>query len=218
MTNLGRTKILIVDDHPVVRFGLAQVISREPDLEVCGETDTIPGAIHEIEVQRPDMVIVDIMLEGENGIELIEHVQARWPHIKMLVSSAHDERVFAARVLRAGALGYLSKREALAKIVEAIRRVLRGEVYLDEATASSLLQRAAAGKTLDGDPAQTLSNRELQVFELIGHGLKTREIAEQLGLSPKTIESHRQVIKMKLGVATGTQLSQIAFQWVQEHH
>jgi DNA-binding NarL/FixJ family response regulator len=173
--------------------------------------------MHEIEAQRPDVVIVDLSLEGENGIELIENIQARWPRIKMLVSSAHDERVFAGRVLRAGALGYLSKREAIVKIVEAIRRVLHGEVYLDGATASSLLKRAAAGKALDGDPTQTLSNRELQVFELIGKGHNTRQIARQLGISPKTIESHRQVIKTKLNAATSAQLSQIAFQWVQEN-
>ena len=217
MASLCRSKILIVDDHPIVRLGLAQVINREQDMEVCGEAATVPEAMHEIEAQRPDVVIVDLSLEGENGIELIEHIQARWPRIKMLVSSAHDERVFAGRVLRAGALGYLSKREAIVKIVEAIRRVLHGEVYLDGATASSLLKRAAAGKALDGDPTQALSNRELQVFELIGKGHNTRQIARQLGISPKTIESHRQVIKTKLHAATSAHLSQIAFQWVQEH-
>ncbi len=218
MANPGRSKILIVDDHPIVRLGLAQVINHEPDLEVCGEAAAVLDAMRQIEAQRPDVVIIDISLEGESGMELIEHIRARWPHVKMLVSSAHDEEVFAGRVLRAGALGYLSKREAIAKVVEAIRRVLRGEVYLEGATASKLLQRAAAGKTLDGDPTQSLSNRELQVFELIGRGLSTRQIARQMDVSPKTVESHRLVIKTKLNAATSAQLAQMAFQWVQENH
>ena len=217
MANLSRYKILIVDDHPIVRLGLAQVINREPDLEVCGEAATVPEAMRQIEAPGPDVVIIDISLEGENGIELIEHIQARWPRVKTLVSSAHDERVFAGRVLRAGALGYLSKREAIAKIVEAIRRVLGGEIYLDGPTASSLLRRAASGKPFDGDPVAVLSNRELEVFEMIGRGLNTRQIASRLDLSPKTIESHRKVIKSKMSVTTSAQLSQVAFQWVQEN-
>ena len=158
MANLGRSKILIVDDHPIVRLGLAQVINREQDMEVCGEAATVPEAMHQIEAQCPDVVIVDISLEGENGIELIEHIQARWPRVKMLVSSAHDERVFAGRVLRAGALGYLSKREAIAKIVEAIRRVLQrrglpGRRH-GEQSVTARRRRESAGRRPHSDPFQ----------------------------------------------------------------
>ena len=167
MAGFAPTKVLIVDDHPVVRLGLAEMINRETDLTVCGEAAEVTEAMRKMEASHPDVVIIDISLEGESGIELIEHIRARWPSVKMLVSSAHDERVFAGRVLRAGAMGYLSKREALTKIVEALRQVLRGEVYLSPQMATVLLQRVAAGKSLDLDPIEALSNRELQVFELM---------------------------------------------------
>jgi DNA-binding NarL/FixJ family response regulator len=218
MAGFAPTKVFIVDDHPVVRLGLAEVINRETDLTVCGEAAEVTEAMRKMEASHPDVVIIDISLEGESGIELIEHIRARWPSVKMLVSSAHDERVFAGRVLRAGAMGYLSKREALTKIVEALRQVLRGEVYLSPQMATALLQRVATGKSLDLDPVEALSNRELQVFEMIGQGMTTREIARKLQVSPKTVESHREGVKMKLNLRNSAQLTRRAFQWVQEGH
>jgi len=211
-----RRKILIVDDHPIVRLGLTQVINVESDLVVCGEACDITHAMRQMEEHQPDVVIIDIMLEGESGIELMEYIKQRWPAAKMLVSSAHDEQVFAGRVLRAGAMGYLSKREAICKIVEAIRQVLRGEVYLSPQMASSLLQRAASGQSLDLDPVASLSDRELQVFEMIGQGLTTREIAGRLQLKPKTVESYRKLIKMKLKLSNSAQLVRRALEWAQK--
>jgi DNA-binding NarL/FixJ family response regulator len=209
---------LIVDDHPAMRYGYAHLIDREPDLETCGEAAGVAEAIRQAEQQRPDAAVIDIILDGEDGIELIEHLKSRWPSMKILVSSSHDEETFAGRVLRAGALGYISKREPMAKIVEGLRQVLRGEICLSPHMATCLLQQAAVGKPLDRDPVEALTNRELQVFEMIGQGLSTVQIAEKLQLSPKTVESHRKLIKMKLSLRTGAQLSRRAFQWVEERH
>ena len=214
---LTRRRVLIVDDHPVVRQGLALVIGREPDLEVCGEAEHISDAMRLVEGAHPDVVIVDLSLDGDDGIELIDYIKSRWPSVKILVYSSHDEETFAGRVLRAGALGYVSKREAMPRIVTAIRQILGDEVYLSPKMTTSLLQRAAVGKSLDQNPTEALSNRELQVFEMIGQGLNTVEIAQKLQVSPKTIESHRKVIKTKLNVQTSNQLSRRAFQWVQEN-
>lgn len=218
MRSLIKHPVLIVDDHPIVRRGLAEVINETVDLEVCGEAATVPEALRQVEARQPQVVIVDITLGDEDGIELIDYLKSRWPAIKILVSSAHDEETFAGRVLRAGALGFISKRESLPQVVAAVRQVLRGEVYLSPHMATRLLQLAAVGEALDQDPVHTLSNRELQVFEMIGEGLNTREIARRLGISPKTVESHRKVIKTKLNKPTSTELNRRAFQWVQENH
>jgi len=192
-------------------------ISREPDLEVCGDAEGIGDALRFIEQQPPDLVIIDLSLDGEDGIELIDYIRSRWSAVKILVYSAHDEETFAGRVLRAGAMGYISKREAIPQVIAAVRQVLCGEVYLSPQMTTVLLQRAAVGDPLDHNPAETLSNRELQVFELIGRGMNTAEIAQKLQVSPKTVESHRRVIKSKLDLQTSTQLSRRAFQWVQEN-
>ena len=216
--SLMKHPVLIVDDHPVVRRGLTEVMNETTDLEVCGEAADVPQALRQIEATQPHAVIVDISLGDEDGIELIDYIKSRWPAIKLLVSSAHDEKIFAARVLRAGALGFISKREPLTQVVEAVRQVLRGEIYLSPHMATCLLRRAAVGESLDQDPVQALSNRELQVFEMIGEGLSTREVARRLGISPKTVESHRKVLKTKLNAPNSTQLSRLAFQWVQEAH
>ena len=216
MASFAKKKVFIVDDHPIVRLGLAQVINRQTDIEVCGEASDMAEAMREIEATRPDVVVVDIALDGESGIELMEYIRERWPSTKILVSSAHDERVFAGRVLRAGARGYISKREAIPKIADALRQVLGGEVYLSPKMARVLLQRAAIGRSLDHDPAETLSDREIQVFEMIGQGLTTNEIASKLAVSPKTVESYRKFIKTKLNLRSSAQLAQRAFQWAQE--
>jgi DNA-binding NarL/FixJ family response regulator len=214
---LNRRRILIVDDHPVVRQGLALAIGREADLEICGEAENTEVALRLVEEEHPDVVIIDLSLDGEDGIELIDFIKSRWPSIKILVYSAHDEETFAGRVLRAGAGGYVSKREPMPKIVAAVRQILCGEVYLSPHMTTRLLQLAAVGKPLDHSPTEALSNRELQVFEMIGQGMSTVEIAHKLQVSPKTVESHRKVIKTKLNVQTGAQLNRRAFQWVQEN-
>ncbi|MGA2502112.1 MAG: response regulator transcription factor, partial [Tepidisphaeraceae bacterium] len=187
------------------------------DMEVCGEAERIEEALRLVEGANPDVVIIDLTLDGEDGIELIDYIKSRWPSVKILVYSSHDEETFAGRVLRAGATGFASKRESMPKIVAAVRQILEGEVYLSPAMTTRLLQRAAVGKPLDHNPAEALSNRELQVFEMIGRGMNTIEIAHKLELSPKTVESHRKVIKTKLNVQTAAQLSRRAYQWVQEN-
>jgi DNA-binding NarL/FixJ family response regulator len=209
--------VLIVDDHPVLRHGLALAIGQEPDLEVCGEAGHIEEALRLTEGTHPDLVIADLTLDGEDGIELIDYIKSRWPSVAILVYSAHDEETFAGRALRAGAMGYISKREAIPKIVAAVRQVLSGEIYLSPQMTTDLLQRASVGKPLDRNPTETLSNRELQVFEMLGQGLNTVQIAEKLQVSPKTVESHRKVIKTKLDIQTAAQLSRRAFLWVQEN-
>jgi DNA-binding NarL/FixJ family response regulator len=215
--SLVRRRILIVDDHPVVRQGLVQAMSREPDLEILGETDRIEEALRLVESGQPDVVIIDLSLDGEDGIELIDYIKSRWSSVKILVYSSHDEEVYAGRVLRAGAMGYVSKREPMPTTVTAVRQILRGDVYLSPRMTTNFLQRAAIGKPLEQDPVQTLSNRELQVFRMMGQGMNTVQIAHKLDLSPKTIESHRKVIKTKLNVQTVAELSRRAFQWMQEN-
>ena len=214
---MKKHKVLIVDDHPIVRHGLGELIARQPDLQMCGEAADATAAVRQVEANRPDVAVIDISLNGENGLELIELIKGVYPEIKVLVSSMHDEKTFAGRAMRAGALGYINKRESISKVVDAIRQVLRDEVYLSPQMASQLLHRAAVGESLDHDPVETLSNRELEVFEMIGHGMNTRQIAHKLGLSPRTIETHRKNIKTKLNLQNGSQLSRSAFQWVQEH-
>ncbi len=214
---LTRRRVLIVDDHPVVRQGLSLAFGREADLEVCGEAENIEGALRLVEAAKPDVVIIDLSLDGEDGIELIDYVKSRWPSVKILVYSSHDEATFAGRVLRAGAAGFVSKRETMVTTVAAVRQVLGGEVSLSPQMTTRLLQRASLGKSLDDNPTDALSNREMQVFEMIGRGLSTVEIAHKLQVSPKTVESHRKVIKTKLNVETSAQLSRRAFQWVQEN-
>jgi DNA-binding NarL/FixJ family response regulator len=215
--SLIKHRVLIVDDHPVVRRGLTEVINEAVDLEVCGEAASIPDALRQVEATAPHVVIIDLSLGGESGIELIDFIKSRWPSIKMLVSSVQDEQTFAGRVLRAGALGFISKTEQLPQVVEAVQQVLRGQVYLSPKMATSMLQRAAVGDALDHDPVRTLSDRELQVFGMIGEGQNTREIARKLGISPKTVESHRKTIKTKLNIGSGAQLTHRAFQWTQEN-
>jgi DNA-binding NarL/FixJ family response regulator len=216
-SSIRRTyRVAIVDDHPIVRQGLSQAVSREPDLEVCAEASGVVEALKMIDGAWPDLLVIDLSLDGENGIDLIDFAKSRAPAIKILVYSAHDEETFAGRVLRAGGLGFINKREPISKVVEAIRQVLRGEVYLSPQMTKSLLHRAALGQTLDSEPMSALSDRELQVFQLIGEGLSTVQIAEKLQVSPKTVESHRKTIKQKLNIQTSTQLSRRAFQWAME--
>jgi len=209
-----RSKVLLVDDHPLVRRGLADLIGREPDLEVCGEAADVAEALQEIERCRPDIVVVDLTLKSGHGIDLIEKVAARGDQIKMLVSSMHDEMLFAERVLRAGAMGYVSKQEPPETLLAAVRQVLRGEVCLSARMTSRVLHRALGSSLAQEGPLECLSNRELEVFEMIGQGLTTLQIARRLDLSRKTIETHREKIKQKLNLKNGAELSRRAVQWV----
>jgi len=219
-TNLGlsrkRYKVLLVDDHPLVRRGLADLIGREPDLEICGEAADVTEALQEIDRAKPDVVVVDLTLKSGHGIDLIEKIRARDDQIRMLVSSMHDEMLFAERVLRAGAMGYVSKQEPPETLLGAVRQVLRGEVYLSVRMTSRLLHRALGSGLPQESPLQSLSNRELEVFEMIGQGLTTLQIARRLELSRKTIETHREKIKQKLNLKNGAELSRRAVQWVLE--
>jgi DNA-binding NarL/FixJ family response regulator len=209
-------KVFIVDDHPIVRRGLAELIGMEPDMEVCGQAEDMADAIKQIDANLPDVAIVDISLKGGHGLELIEHVKADHAGVKMLVSSMHDEMLFAERSLRAGASGYFPKQESTEKLLEAIRQVLRGEIYLTARMANRLMHNLA-GKQADTDPIKTLSNREIEVFEMIGQGMTTQQIARKLALSPKTVETHREKIKTKLDLKNSTELNRRAVQWVLEN-
>jgi DNA-binding NarL/FixJ family response regulator len=213
----GQYRILIVDDHPVVRHGLAWTIGQDPDLDVCGEAACIEEALRLVESDLPDVAIIDLSLDGEDGMELIDSIRSRWPSVKILVYSAHEEEACAGRVLRAGAMGYVSKREPMSAAVAAVRQILRGEVYLSLKMTANLLQRAAIGKPLEQDPVEAFSHRELQVFRMMGQGMNTVQIARKLDLSPKTVETHRKVIKTKLNAQTIAHLRRLAFQWVQEN-
>lgn len=209
------TRILIVDDHPLVRAGFAQLIGDCADLEVCGEAADMAEALKQIEATRPDLAIIDLSLAGSSGLDLIERVRARNSDILMLVASMHDETLYAERVLAAGARGYINKQEAQDSIIRAIRQVLSGKVYLSQQMTERLLSGMvdATGEKRDID---SLSNRELQVFELIGEGVPTSQIAEQLNLSVKTIETHQAHIKRKLGLGSAHELNQRAIRWIME--
>lgn len=212
-----RARILIVDDHPVVRNGLRMLIDDEPDLIVCGEAGDADEAIRVLDAKKPDLVIVDLSLKGSSGLELIKRIKSRTVTSKMLVSSMFDESLYAERVLNAGALGYVSKQEAMEKVVEAIRCVLSGRVYLSAAMSDRMLHRLARDqKAPERSPVESLSDRELEVFELIGRGRTTAEIANQLHLSVKTVETHREKVKAKLGLKSAAELYQYAVRWVME--
>jgi DNA-binding NarL/FixJ family response regulator len=209
------SRIMLVDDHPIVRRGLRRLIESEPDLEVCGEAATVREARHAIRESVPDAVVADISLRDGDGIELVTDLHAHHPGLPVLVLSMHDETIYAERLITAGARGYIMKQAAGAEFIAALRRVLGGGVWVSDAIRSRMLARFAADAgSSPADPIDRLSNRELQVLQMIGRGLSTREMADSLSLSIKTVESHRQRIKSKLGLATGAQLVQFASSWV----
>jgi DNA-binding NarL/FixJ family response regulator len=214
----NRIRILLVDDHPLVRERLAEIINREADLMVCGEAEDRSEALEVVKARRPGLVIVDLKLKNSDGLELIKDIHSRWPSLKMLVVSMHDESLYAERVLRAGALGYITKQEATRKILVAIRRILAGDLYLNERIATQIIRRltipaSAAAAT----PAEMLADRELQVFELTGRGLNIGEIASRLHISAKTVETYRARIREKLKLRDGSELLQLAICWGQKH-
>jgi DNA-binding NarL/FixJ family response regulator len=213
-----KARVLIVDDHPAVREALALRIGRQPDLEVCGEAADVGDALRLLADARPDVAVVDITLRSGDGLDLIKRVRDRDDHVRVLVWSMHGESLYAERALRAGALGYVNKDQATDTIVDAIRRVRDGKVWLSEAMSERVLRRAVGG-ALEATPSplEALADRELEVFQMIGRGVKTAEIAERLHLSIKTVETYRDRIRQKLDLADGTRLAHFATQWVFEN-
>ena len=208
-------RVLIVDDHPIVREGLDRLLSRETDLVVCGQAEDAPQALELLDKADPDLAIVDISLASGNGLDLVRQMRSANAEIRILVSSMHDETLYAERALRAGARGYINKQQATEKIVEALRRILDGRIYLSERMTDRLLSRVV--DTSDDEKkisVDRLSNRELQVLELIGNGVGTAEIAERMNLSVKTVETYRQRIRQKLSLKNGAALASFASQWV----
>ena len=218
VTDSGTKKrVLIVDDHPIVRQGLKGLISQAPDLVVCGEAETIFDALKAIEQLKPDVAVIDISLnKGESGVDLIKDIRIRYPDLPVLTLSMYDEAIYAERVLRAGGRGYVTKDEAAEHVLQAIRKVLKGQIFLSERMSAKMLSKLVGGRTeAAGLSIDRLSDRELQIFELIGRGVSTRMIAETLHLSIKTVESHRANIKEKLQIDNTTELLQQAIHWLQ---
>jgi DNA-binding NarL/FixJ family response regulator len=211
-----KSAVLIVDDHPVVRRGLARLINEQSDLAVCAEAENPGDAIVAAEHSKPDVAVVDLSYEGLSGVELVKDLKARLPRLPVLVLSMHDETFYAERVLRAGANGYVMKQESPEKIVDAIRRVLGGHIYLSQTMCSKLLNMVfERGAQTTRSPVEGLSDRELEVLEMIGKGLTTQQIARRLHRSVKTIESHRAHIKAKLKLKNSRDLAHHAVRWVE---
>ena len=215
----SRKRVLLVDDHAVVRYGMAQLINQQSDLVVCGEEEDAANALSALAKLKPDLVIADISLKESSGLDLMRNIKAQYSGLPVLVVSAHDESVYAEIAFRAGALGYLMKAEALDKIVLAIRRVLSGNIYVSDALAAKMLQQQVRGqKDIEQSAVKGLSDRELEVFQLIGQWKKTKEIAQELHLSIKTIEYYREQIKQKLNLKSAVELVQYATAWVQREN
>jgi len=204
-------RVLIVDDHPVVRQGVRHLLDNADDLAVCGEADTAIGARAAIEKLHPDVLICDINLRHVDGIELVRQLRAHYPSLPILVLSTLDEAIYAARMLALGVSGYIMKQASTAEFLVSVRRVLDGNIYVSEAIGNGMLSRFAGGAPhLSADPIELLTNRELQVLQMLGKGASTRETAQLLHLSIKTVESHRQRIKRKLNLTSGVQLLRYA--------
>ncbi len=215
-TDKSKYRIILVEDHPIVRQGLAQLINLQPGLSVVGEAETAARALELIRATKFDLVVLDVSLPKTNGLELIKQVKAEKPQLPMLVISMHDEMLYAERALRAGARGYVMKKEPSEKMILAINRVLKGEIYVSDRMKQKMLQHLVNNKVTEenSSPLDHLSDRELEVFQHLGNGFSTRQIAEQLNLSVKTIESYRENLKLKLNVKTGAELIQHAIQWM----
>jgi len=211
------TRVLIVDDHPATREGLAVRLSTQPDLEVCGEAADVGDSLKLLASARPDVAIVDIQLKTGDGLDLVKRIKAHDQSVRILVWSVYPDKLYAERALNAGALGYINKEQTTGRIMEAIRCVRDGKVYLCEEMAERLLSRAVGGtESLRDSPVESLSDRELEVFRLIGEGLPAAQLAQRLHLSRHTIDTHRQRIKEKLNLASAAELTQVATRWVLE--
>jgi DNA-binding NarL/FixJ family response regulator len=215
-TSKRAARVLIVDDHPAVREALSIRISTQTGLNVCGEAADVPQALRLVEATDPDVAVVDVALKTGDGIDLIRRIRTRNQRVRMLVWSMYSENLYAERALRAGAMGYINKDQATTTIIEAIRQVLGGKVFLSAAMTEKLLRRSV-GQDPSRLPIDTLSDRELEVFRLIGQGVKTHDIATRLHLSTKTVETYRDRIRGKMDLSDGEELSRTAFQWMIEN-
>jgi DNA-binding NarL/FixJ family response regulator len=207
----AKRRVLLVDDHPLMREGLAQLINGQDDLMVCGEVEDRDAALDALDALAPDLAVVDLSLREESGLELIKDIRARAPHVVVLVLSMHDETLYAERALRAGARGYVMKREASQRVLDAIRHTLDGGVAVSERIVATILESVGGRRATDQPAAvAALSDRELEVLTLVGHGYSSRDIGLQLSISSKTVEAHRANIKDKLGLQSGSELLQFA--------
>jgi len=215
-TERGKTRVFLVDDHPIVRQGIGMLIAQQGDMVVCGESDIAPEALRLMKEAAPDVLVVDLALKGSTGLDLIKDVRIRYPHVLMLVYSMRDESFYAERVLRAGARGYITKEEGGRAVIEGIRKVLTGQIFLSDKMASKMIGMLVGGAGRPARPSiDSLTDRELEVFELIGQGQPMREIAAKLHISPKTVESYREHIKQKLKLDNAAELLKHAIEWVQ---
>ena len=209
-----KRRVFLVDDHPMIRERLGHLIDREADMVVCGEASSGPEALGKLDTVQADLAVVDLSLKDSRGLELIKELKSLKPGLPVLVLSMYDESLYAERVLRAGARGYITKQEATTKVIGAMRRILAGEVYLSEQMVGRLLNRCSTGSSFAASPVESLADRELEVLQLIGRGKGTRQIAAELRLSVKTIETYRARIKEKLNLNGASDLVQYAIQWV----
>jgi DNA-binding NarL/FixJ family response regulator len=211
-TGARKSKVFLVDDHPVLRQGLGKLINDQPDMAVCGEAESPPHALEGIGRTKPDLVLLDLSLAGGDGMELCKQLQEQHQGLPVLIISMHDESLYAERCLRAGAMGYVMKQEPPERVMSAIRKVLSGNIHLSEAMSAKLLRNLAGVRNADASPLERLSDRELEIFRLIGKGHSVRSIAEELFLSPKTVEAHKEHIKQKLNLKTSNELLQYAIE------
>lgn len=210
-------KILLVDDHPLMREGLSRLLAAESGLSVCGMAASVQEALSQVEIEKPDLVITDLSLPGRNGIELIKDLSATHPDVPIIVLSMHDELVYAERVLRAGGRGYVMKDSPPSRLLDAIHVVLEGGVFASQSVTNHFLKALSTvkGPAVQGFPLERLTDREIEVFELIGQAKSNHEIARRLGISPRTLDAHRSHIREKLGIADGSELTRYAIRWVE---
>jgi DNA-binding NarL/FixJ family response regulator len=216
MSSVPKKRVLVIDDHPFMRSGLAHLIDRQPDLQVCGEAGNPAEAHRELQKNKPDLVLTDMTMPGRSGLEFIKDLAAAHPDLPILVISMHDEVIYAERALRAGARGYMMKEAGGENLLTAIRQILRGEIYVSPRMSARILENVSGRKPRGSDsPIEKLSDREFEIFRLIGQGKNTRDIAEQLHLSPKTVDVHRSHIREKLQLTDATALVRHAVRWVE---
>lgn len=213
--NSQKTRIAIIDDHPLLRQGMAALINSQADFTVCGQADEAKKAIETVKTTNPDILILDISLKGANGLEVLKDLKVQFPGLRVLILSMHDENIYAPRSLRAGASGYITKQEASDKVLVALRKIKSGDVYLSQDMQTKMLNRVAGRTSPMASPVETLSDRELEILTLLGQGVSTSEIAQRLNLSIKTVETHRAHIKEKLNLKTAPELVHYAVDWVQ---
>ena len=211
----SKKKILLVDDHPIFRHGLTELLDRQVDLMVCGHADSAPTALEQMRRLKPDLAILDITLRGTNGIELVKLMKAEAPHLPILVLSMHDESLYALRALKAGALGYVMKADGVQPVLDAIYRALQGKLFVSQRLGEKLIFKAIHASESDSpSPVDRLSDRELEILVMLGRGHSTRSVAKEINLSVKTVETHRAHIKEKLGFADANEMVRFAIDWV----